>query len=173
MNTKALKRLSGTQKLALAGIYCAIAVVGSTLSFPVFGSKCSPVQHLINVLCAVTLGPWWGLMVAFVSSLLRNLFGLGTLLAFPGSMCGVLLSGLLYKYSRKLPLAYLGEIVGTGIIGGLLSYPIGRYIIGIPNIGAFTFIVPFLISTGVGTLIAFIIVSAIRSRNILPAPETL
>ena len=38
------------RKLALTGIFAAIAVVGSTFSFPVFGSKCAPVQHLVNVL---------------------------------------------------------------------------------------------------------------------------
>ena len=35
---------SNTKKLALAGVLCAVAVVGSMFSFPVFGSKCAPVQ---------------------------------------------------------------------------------------------------------------------------------
>ena len=52
-NTKVLK-------LTLAGILCAVAVVGSIFSFPVFGSKCAPVQHMVNILCAVLLGPWYG-----------------------------------------------------------------------------------------------------------------
>ena len=30
---------SNTKKLALAGVLCAVAVVGSMFSFPVFGSK--------------------------------------------------------------------------------------------------------------------------------------
>ena len=38
------------KKLCMAGILCAVAVVGSTLSVPVFGSKCAPVQHMVNVL---------------------------------------------------------------------------------------------------------------------------
>ena len=90
---------SKTGKMVLTAIFAAVAVVGSTFSVPVFGSKCAPVQHLVNVLCAVLLGPWWGLAAAFISSLVRNLMGLGTPLAFPGSMCGALLSGLLYKRS--------------------------------------------------------------------------
>ena len=84
---------NSTKKLAIAGILVAVAVVGSTFSFPVFGSKCAPVQHMVNVLCAVFLGPWYGVGVAFTASLLRNLMGLGSLLAFPGSMCGALLCG--------------------------------------------------------------------------------
>ena len=45
------------KKLALAGMFCALCVVGSVFSFPMFGSKCAPVQHMVNVLCAVLLGP--------------------------------------------------------------------------------------------------------------------
>ena len=81
-----MKALS-TKKLALAGMLCALAVVGSVFSFPIFGSKCAPVQHMVNILCAVLLGPYYGIGVAFVASLLRNLLGLGSLMAFPGSMC--------------------------------------------------------------------------------------
>ena len=72
---------TNTRKIALAGVLCAVAVVGSMFSFPVFGSKCAPVQHMVNVLCAVLLGPWYGVAVAFVASLLRNLLGLGSLMA--------------------------------------------------------------------------------------------
>ena len=103
-----------TKKLALAAVFAAIAVVGSTFSVPVFGSKCAPVQHLVNVLCAVFLGPAYGVAAAFIASVIRNLMGLGSLLAFPGSMCGAFLSGYLYKKLRKLPAAYVGEIFGTG-----------------------------------------------------------
>ena len=52
-----MKALS-TKKLALAGMLCALAVVGSVFSFPIFGSKCAPVQHMVNILCAVLLGPY-------------------------------------------------------------------------------------------------------------------
>ena len=72
-------------KLALAGIFCAVAVVGSLFSFPMFGSKCAPIQHMVNILCAVLLGPWYGIGVAFVASLIRNLTGLGSLMAFPAA----------------------------------------------------------------------------------------
>ena len=79
---------SNTKKLAIAGILCAVAVVGSLFTFPVLASKCAPIQHMVNVLCAVLLGPWYGVGVAFGASLIRNLLGLGTIMAFPGSMCG-------------------------------------------------------------------------------------
>ncbi len=73
----------GTRKLCYAGILCAVAVVGSFFYIPVFGSKCVPVQHMVNILCAVLLGPFYGVGVAFCASLIRNLLGIGSLMAFP------------------------------------------------------------------------------------------
>ena len=155
------------KKMTVTAIFAAIAVVGSLFSFPVFGSKCAPVQHLVNVLCAVTVGPWWGLAQAFIASLIRNLLGLGSPLAFPGSMCGALLAGLLYKYGKKLPFAYVGEIAGTGIIGGMLSYPIAYFVMGNQAAALFTFVVPFLISTCGGTIIAMVITLPMQKSGLL------
>ena len=56
---------SRTRRLALAGVFTALAIVGSFLSFPVAGSKCAPVQHMVNVFCAVLLGPGYGVMAAY------------------------------------------------------------------------------------------------------------
>ena len=46
---------STTAKLAVAGLLTAAAVAGSLLSVPVAGSKCAPVQHMVNVFFAVIL----------------------------------------------------------------------------------------------------------------------
>ena len=144
------------KKLTLTALFTAVAVVGSMFSFPVLGSKCAPVQHLVNVLCAVTVGPWWGLAQAFMAALIRNLTGLGSPLAFPGSMCGALLA-----------FAYVGEVFGTGIIGGMLSYPIAYLIMGNKAAALFTFVVPFLISTCGGTIIAIIVTIPMKKAGIL------
>ena len=53
------------KKLTLTALFTAVAVVGSMFSFPVLGSKCAPVQHLVNVLCAVTVGPMVGAGTGF------------------------------------------------------------------------------------------------------------
>ena len=158
---------NNTKKLTLTAIFTAVAVVGSMFSFPVFGSKCAPVQHMINILCAVTIGPWGAIAQAFTASLIRNIAGLGSLLAFPGSMCGALLSGLLYKYGRKLLFAYAGEVAGTGIIGGILSYPVAYIIMGNEAAALFTFVLPFLISTCAGTIIAIIITASLKQSGML------
>ena len=96
------------RKLTIAGVLVAVAVVGSLFSIPVLGAKCSPVQHMVNVLGAVLLGPWYALGMGFAAALIRNVLGLGSLLAFPGSMIGALLCGLAYKACPKLPVAYVG-----------------------------------------------------------------
>lgn len=75
-------------KLVFAAVLVALAVVGSLVSFPIGASKCAPVQHLVNIIGAVFLGPAWAVGVGFTAALLRNLLGLGSLLAFPGSMVG-------------------------------------------------------------------------------------
>ncbi|MBR3507985.1 MAG: energy coupling factor transporter S component ThiW [Lachnospiraceae bacterium] len=158
-----------TKKLCFAGIFCAIAVVGSMFSFPIFGSKCAPVQHAVNVLCAVLLGPAYGLGAAFVASLLRNLLGLGSLLAFPGSMIGALLSGLAYKYSKKLWLTVLAEVFGTGILGGLCAYPIAIAFMGkqAGDVAFYAYVIPFLISTAVGAVIAGVLVTMLQKTGAL------
>jgi len=158
---------SNTKAIALTAMMAAVAVVGSTFSFPVLGSKCAPVQHLVNVLCAVFLGPWWGLAAAFLASLIRNLLGLGTPLAFPGSMCGALLAGLLYQKTKALPAACAGEVIGTALIGGMLAFPIARLIMGNTGAALFTFVVPFLISTAGGTIIAAVVLTVMKQTGAL------
>ena len=156
-------------KLALAGVLCALAVVGSMFSFPVFGSKCAPVQHMVNILCAVLLGPWWGVGVAFVASLLRNLLGLGSLMAFPGSMCGALLCGVVFWKWKKLIPTLVAEVFGTGVIGGLLAYPVAILFMNVDASSvAFTaYIIPFLISTVAGSVLAGALIFALKASKAL------
>ena len=160
---------TNTKKLALAGVLCAVAVVGSMFSFPVFGSKCAPVQHMVNVLCAVLLGPWYGVAVAFVASLLRNLLGLGSLMAFPGSMCGALLCGIVYHKTKNLLATLCGEVFGNGIIGGLLAWPVAVFLMGkaAGDIAFYAYIVPFLVSTVGGSIIAGVVLIALEKNSTL------
>ena len=158
---------STVKKLALAGVLCAVAVAGSLLSFPVFGSKCATVQHMVNILCAVALGPWYGVAVAFMASLLRNLLTMGTLMAFPGSMCGALLCGLAYWQTENLPLTLAAEVVGTGVVGGLAAYPVAKGLMGLTSETYTVYIVPFLISTVVGSILAGVLVTALKKTGAL------
>ena len=148
-NTK--KRTLSIRKIAMAGVLVAVAVAGSLISFPVAGSKCAPVQHMVNICAAVFLGPAWGVGVAFCASIIRNLTGLGSLMAFPGSMVGALCCGLMYRFSKKIIPTCIAEALGTGILGGLAAYPLAKYVMLIQPEGMFIYIVPFLISTVAGS----------------------
>ena len=168
-----MKNLS-VKKLALAGMLCALAVVGSVFSFPIFGSKCAPVQHMVNILCAVLLGPYWGLGVAFAASLLRNLLGLGSLMAFPGSMFGALLCGVVYYKTQKLLPTLVGEVFGTSILGGLCAYPVAILLMGksAGDIAFYAYIVPFLVSTAGGAVIAGVLLAALQRSGALHSMQT-
>lgn len=157
------------KKLAIAGVFCAVAVVGSLFSFPVFGSKCAPVQHMINILCAVLLGPWYGVGVAFGASLIRNLLGLGSLMAFPGSMFGALLCGLVYSKTGNLLGTLAGEVFGTAILGGLCAYPVAILFMGQSAAGLafYAYIIPFLISTAGGAVISAVLLYSLKKSNVL------
>lgn len=162
-----------TLRLAIAGLLTAVAVVGSAVSFPVLGSKCAPVQHMVNCVASVLLGPWYALASAFLASLIRNLTGLGSLLAFPGSMCGALLCGIIHRYTHKLFPTLLGEVFGTGILGGLAAYPMATLFMGVKagSIAFYGYIVPFLISTVVGTVISGVLLYTLSRAGILKRME--
>ena len=162
-----MKQNTATKKLVLAGVLTALAVVGSLINFPVAGSKCTPVQHMVNILAAVTLGPGWGVGIAFCSSLLRNMMSLGSLLAFPGSMVGALCCGLVYAGCRKLALTCVAEALGTGILGGLCAYPVAKLLMGMEPVGLFVYVGPFLISTGAGSILAFVLITVLEKGGAL------
>ncbi len=160
---------TNTKKLAIAGVFCAVAVVGSLFSFPVFGSKCAPVQHMVNILCAVLLGPAYGVGAAFVASLIRNLLGLGSLMAFPGSMFGALLCGIVYAKTGNILATLLGEVAGTAILGGLCAYPIAILFMGqsAAGIAFYVYIIPFLISTAGGAAISAVLIYSLKKAGVL------
>ena len=159
------------KKIVLCAVLADIAVVGSMFSFPILGSRCAPIQHMVNIICAVFLGPGYGVACAFLASLLRNLFGLGSPMAFPGSMIGALCCGLMYWKTKKLLLTVAAEIFGTGILGGLASYPIAAFVMGNTKAALFTFVPSFLVSTAVGAAISVLVLSALKRTHVLSALE--
>ena len=151
----------------------AVSVVLSAFSIPIGASRCFPIQHLVNVISAVFLGPLYGVIMAFCTSLIRNLLGTGSLLAFPGSMAGAFLCGMVFSYTKRLIPTYFGEVIGTGIIGGMLCYPVATLLMG-QEAALFTFVVPFLMSTVCGTVMAAVILGVLyRSKAVNVIPRAL
>lgn len=147
---------SSTRLLAYSVALAALAVALSPLSIPTGIAKVSPSQHFINVIAGALIGPWWGLAVALVTSLVRNAFGLGTPLAFPGSIFGVVLAGLAYRYSQNLYLTALGEVIGTGLIGATIgAVLVAPYLMG-KDIALSVLILPFLLSSIAGAILGIL-----------------
>ena len=150
------------KKLTLSSMLISFGVIlGHLIYIPIGVSKCFPIQHTINVISAIILGPFYSTVIAFTVSLLRNILGTGSLLAFPGSMVGALLAGVLYKVFKNTYLTMLGEIFGTGVLGALVAGYMAKYIMGQEISGLF-FIYPFALSTIGGTIIAFLILNIIE-----------
>lgn len=152
--------------ITMMAVFIAIGTIGASfLWFPAGVAKAYPVQHAINVIAAITLGPIPGVVIAFMTSLLRNMLGLGTILAFPGAMFGALLAGLSYKWFRRKGAAFFGEVFGTSVIGGLAAVPIAYVLMG-SAAGVFAFMPAFFVSSITGAIIGVIV--AERVRRMLP-----
>lgn len=141
-------------------------ITGHLIYIPVGIAKCFPVQHAINILSAIIFGPGTALLNAFAISVLRNILGVGSLLAFPGSMLGALLAGILYNLTKNKIYALGGEVFGTGILGGTLAYPIARFLMG-QEVAVFFFVVPFLVSTVGGSLLGYLIIQVLETNEIV------
>ena len=169
---------SSASKIDDLAMLISTGVLGSYVPVFVFligPAKCAPLQHLINVVAAVFLGPGYAVAVAFGVSLLRNMLGLGTILAFPGSMVGAFLAGLLFLFSRKvklnmsvgIALTSAGEAFGTGLLGALLAFPVAKWLLGNSTISATFFIMPFMVSSAVGAVLAFGLIHILMKARVI------
>lgn len=160
-----------SRKLTVMALFVAIGTLGSQfIWFPAGIAKAYPVQHAVNVLAAIMLGPGPAVGIAFMISLLRNMLGLGSLLAFPGSMIGAFLAAIMFRYYQRYYVAAIGEVIGTGIIGALFSVPFAKLLMG-TSFGALFFIPPFLVSSVTGALIAVFITSRMKVDKMLTVQQ--
>lgn len=155
-----------TRKLVIMTMFVAIAVAGSTfVSFPAGIARAYPIQHAVNVIAAIMLGPIPAVVIAFVTGLVRVLTGTGSLLAFPGGMIGALLAGVLYKHSGKAWLAAVGEIIGTGILASLIAVPYAKLLMG-TSVTALFFVPPFIVSSVSGALLGVVLAVRLEKSGV-------
>lgn len=155
------------RKLTLTALFIAFNVVLSTVIIIPFGPvKAAPVQHFINVLSIVLLGPWFGLAQAFLSSFIRVMFGTGSIFAFPGSMIGVLVGSLFYYVNRHLFVAAIGEVVGIGIIGSLVCIPIA-WLLQLNDFLIKPLMTVFIVSSFIGATVSYLLLILLKKRGII------
>ena len=127
-----------------------------------------PMAHLINITAAVFLGPIDAFAVALMIGVIRMaLMGIPPL-ALTGAVFGALLSGILYKVSKgKIWAAVLGEIIGTGVIGAIVSYPVMTFLWGREGLTWLFYVPSFVCGTLIGGSIAFIFLYQLQRMGAL------
>lgn len=135
----------------------------------------APTAHFVNVVCSVFLGPWYSLLNALVTSFLRMSFLGIPPLAITGQVFGAALSGIFYRKSKGSLLApVIGEVIGTGIIGAIVSYPVMKLFYGTGDITWYFYLPSFIIATLIGGSIAFIFLKTLKeSKTLYPIQRKL
>ena len=89
-------------------------------------------------------------------------------MAFPGSMIGALLCGLVYWKTRALLPTLLAEVFGTAVLGGLCAYPVAVVLMGqsAGTIAFYAYIFPFFVSTAGGAILSGIVLYALRDTGV-------
>lgn len=133
-----------------------------------------PMAHFINIVCAVFLGPYYALACATLIGVLRMTFMGIPPLALTGAIFGAYLSGLFYRMSKgNLLMAVLGEIIGTGIIGAIVSYPVMSLLWGKEGLTMFFYVPSFVCGTLIGGSIAFAFLKKLSSAGALTRFQTM
>ena len=160
-----LSKAMPLRRIVAIGLLVALGTVAAPFSIPVGVAKVYPVQHAINVLAGALLGPGPAVIAAVLTSTLRNLLGTGTPLAFPGSIFGALLAGMAFRLLKRDYFAALGELAGTGLIGGFAAFLLAKWVLGFPGL-AYAIIIPFLLSSLAGSFIGLVILRLAQKNNV-------
>lgn len=152
-------------RLVFMGMMIALGVVISPI-LRVEGM--CPMAHLINITCAVLLGPLEAFICALLIGIIRmTIMGIPPL-ALTGAIFGATLSGLLYRFSKgRLIFACLGEVIGTGIIGAIISYPVMALLWGRSGLTWMFYVPSFIAGTLIGGSIAFVLLSVMKRNGSL------
>ena len=145
------------RKMILASMFACLSFVLCTF---VYFPAMAPFQHFVNVLAAVFLGPWYALAAAFLT-------GGRTIQAVVGAIFGAFLSGFFYQKTKKLWAAVLGEIIGTGLLSALVSYPLMRLFYGLPQHSPFYYIPFYAPSSAMGSFLAVVLLAALKRSGML------
>ena len=133
-----------------------------------------PMAHFINIVCSVLLGPWYSLLCATLIGIIRMLLMGIPPLALTGAIFGAFLSGVFYRASKgKIICAVLGEVIGTGIIGALVSYPVMTYLWGKEGLSWLFYVPSFTCGTLIGGSIAYVFLRKLADNGMLTKIQTM
>ena len=59
-----------------------------------------------------------------------------------------------------------GKVIPVTVFGGLLAYPVARFLVGSPAAAITVYILPFFVSCAGGTILAIVIVTALKKAKV-------
>lgn len=126
----------------------------------------APFQHFVDVLAAVLVGPWYGCAAAFLCGAMRMMSG-RTIQAIAGAVFGPILGGLIYRKTKNIYLVFVGEVIGTGVIGALVSYPLMKWFYAL-DVQQWYYYVPFYTpSAAVGAGMGIAVLLGLKRSGVL------
>lgn len=127
-----------------------------------------PMAHFINIVCSVFLGPWYSLLCATLIGIIRMITMGIPPIALTGAIFGAFLSGVFYRASKgRILFAVLGEIIGTGIIGAIISYPVMAFFWGKEGLSWLFYVPSFICGTLIGGSIAYVFLRKFAANGML------
>lgn len=166
-----MKNSKGLLKMIVLSMLVALGVVISPILR--FEGMC-PMAHLINIVCSVLLGPWYSLLCATLIGIIRMaIMGIPPI-ALTGAIFGAFLSGVCYRISKgKILFAVIGEVIGTGIIGAVLSYPVMTVLWGKEGLSWLFYVPTFICGTLIGGSIAYVFLKKLANSGVLPQMQNI
>ena len=127
-----------------------------------------PMAHFINIVCSVFLGPWYSLLCATLIGIIRMATMGIPPIALTGAIFGAFLSGVFYRLSKgRIIFAVLGEIIGTGIIGAIMSYPVMTFLWGKEGLSWLFYVPSFICGTHICGSIAYVFLRKFAANGML------
>ena len=150
-------------------IFLAVLVAVGVVISPILRVEgMCPMAHLINIVCSVLMGPWYSLLCATLIGIIRMVTMGIPPLALTGAVFGAFLSGVLYRASGgKLIFAVIGEVIGTGIIGAIISYPVMTLLWGYKGLTWMFYVPSFIMGTLIGGSLAFLFLKKLSGSGAL------
>ena len=160
-----MKNQKNLLKMLVLSMLIALGVVTSPI---IRVERMCPMAHFINIVCAVFLGPWYSLLCAMLIGIIRMATMAIPPIALTGAIFGAFLSGVFYRMSKgRIILAVVGEIIGTGIIGALASYPVMTFFWGKEGLSWLFYVPLFICGTLIGGSIAYVFLRKLADNGML------